>query len=126
MATLKVLYVDDDPDIREVAALSLELDGDIEVRTADGGLEALRALDEGFEPDVIMLDVMMPGMDGPSTLKEIRGRPRLERTPVVFITARTMASEHAEYLAQGLKGVMVKPFDPMTLAMRLRDLVEDA
>lgn len=123
MEFLTVLYVDDDADIREVAALSLELDGRIKVHTADSGANALKLLDDGLEPDAILLDVMMPDLDGPSTLKEIRRRPRLTDIPVVFITARTLATEHAEFIASGARGVLIKPFDPMTLARRLRDVL---
>jgi two-component system OmpR family response regulator len=123
MSMLTVLYVDDDLDICEVAALSLKLDGTITPVTAESGEKALELLDAGLQPDAIMLDVMMPDLDGPTTLKIIRERPHLRDVPVVFITARTMASEHADYMALGAKGVLTKPFDPITLARRLRDVL---
>ena len=124
MAPLSVLYVDDEPDIREVATLSLEIDPAITVTSFDGGGAALRALDGGLRPDVILLDVMMPGMDGPATLTRIRERPALATTPVVFITARAQSHEQERFRSLGAVGVITKPFDPMTLAGDLRALLE--
>jgi len=116
---LKVLYVDDEPDIREVAVMALELDGQTEVRSAASGPEAIAMLvNEDFAPDVILLDVMMPGQDGPAVLAELRAKAF--ETPVVFITARAQSSELARYLELGAAGVITKPFDPMTLALELR------
>ena len=117
---MKVLYVDDEPDIREVAKLALELDGGIEVTTASSGPEGLALLDGGFMPDVVMLDVMMPGMDGPAVLAELKSRPELAQVPVVFITARAQAHELARFVSLGAIGVITKPFDPMTLSIELR------
>ena len=123
MTSLSVLYVDDEPDIREVATLSLEIDPDISVTSFDAGGAALAALDDGFRPDIILLDVMMPGMDGPATLNEIRERRSLATTPVVFITARAQAHEQERFRSLGAIGVITKPFDPMTLAGDLRALL---
>jgi CheY-like chemotaxis protein len=117
---LKVLYVDDEPDIREVAVMALEMDGSMEVRSAGSGPEGLQILDEGFVPDVVLLDVMMPGMDGPAVLTEVKKRPQTANTPVVFITARAQAHELSRFLALGAVGVITKPFDPMTLPAELR------
>jgi len=118
---MKLLYVDDEPDIREVAAMALELDGGIEVRQAASGAEALRMLDAGdWTPEVILLDVMMPGADGPTTLGEIRNRPASAATPVIFITARAQPHERARLMSLGAAGVITKPFDPMTLAQDVR------
>ena len=126
MEPLSVLYVDDEPDIREVATLSLEIDPGITVTSFDGGGAALAALDGGLRPDVIMLDVMMPGMDGPATLSRIRERSPLATTPVVFITARAQAHEQERFRSLGAIGVITKPFDPMTLAGDLRALLGTA
>lgn len=121
---LEVLYVDDEPDIREVATMALELDGQTHVRSVSSGAEALAALDEGgWKPDVILLDVMMPDMDGPATMNEIRRRPAYADAPVVFITARAQAHEQARFLSLGAIGVITKPFDPMTLPTELRAIV---
>jgi CheY-like chemotaxis protein len=121
---LSVLYVDDEPDIREVAAIALDLDDGITVRQAGSGQEALDALaSPDYRPDVIMLDVMMPHMDGPATLNEIRRRPGCEDIPVIFITARAQSHELAGFLKLGAVGVITKPFDPMMLPVEVRAMV---
>ena len=125
-APLLVVYVDDEPDIREVATLSLELDPGITVESFDSAAAALQALDAGLRPDVILLDVMMPGIDGPAALLHIRERPAFADTPVVFITARAQAQEQERFRSLGAVGVITKPFDPMTLASSLRSLLPDA
>ena len=122
--SIRVLYVDDEPDIREVAAMSLELDPEFEVRTADGGKEALQ-LTEQWAPNVILLDVMMPGMDGPQTFAELQARPGSSAIPVIFITARTQAADVRRLVALGAKGVIAKPFDPLQLADEVRRLLGD-
>lgn len=115
----RILYVDDEADIREVAAMSLELDPDFEVRTAGSGAEALQIASE-WRPALILLDVMMPGMDGPTTFSHLQDGAETSATPVVFITARTQAQEVAGFKALGAKGVIAKPFDPMNLAATVR------
>jgi CheY-like chemotaxis protein len=116
--TLHVLYVDDEADLREVATMSLELDPEIEVRSCESGLEALEML-EDWKPDLILLDLMMPGMDGPTTHGEILARFG-DAIPIVYFTARAEASEKARLLALGAHGVIAKPFDPMRLAAEVR------
>jgi two-component system, OmpR family, response regulator len=116
----RVLYVDDEPDIREIAELSLSLDPGFDVRTAASGEEAL-ALVAAWQPDVILLDVMMPVMDGPAVLAELRERE--VRTPVVFVTARAQRSEMQSFATLDAKGVLAKPFDPVTLAAQVRALL---
>lgn len=125
-APLLVVYVDDEPDIREVATLSLELDPTINVESFEGAAAALQALDGGLRPDVILLDVMMPGIDGPAALLHIRERPAFAETPVVFITARAQTQEQERFRSLGAVGVITKPFDPMTLASSLRSLLPDS
>jgi two-component system OmpR family response regulator len=123
---LKVLYVDDEPDIREVGAMALELDGSMEVSTASSGPEALALLEGSLRPEVILLDVMMPGMDGPGVLAELKKRPELAQIPVIFITARAQAHELARFVSLGAIGVITKPFDPMTLSIELRAVLARA
>lgn len=124
MDELEVLYVDDEPDIREVAVLSLELDPAIRVRAVESGQAALELLaDQSWTPDVILLDVMMPGMDGPGVLTRMRAIPAYAMTPVIFITASVQSEEQAHLLALGAVGVISKPFDPMTLAAQFRSVV---
>lgn len=121
--TLKLLHVDDEADIREVAAMALELDPDIDLISAPSGEAALELLEGGLKPDVILLDVMMPRLDGPGTLRRFREMPGLETTPVIFMTARAQGNERDRYLELGAIGVVIKPFDPMSLAQTVRDLL---
>jgi len=127
MTHLKLLYVDDEPDIREVAAFAFELDPGIELRAHASGAAALDALErDGWRPQVILLDVMMPDMDGPTTLERIREVAGLETTPAIFITARAQPQERAAFIARGAAGVITKPFDPMTLAADVRSILAGA
>ena len=123
MTALSILHVDDEDDIREVAAFALELDPDIMVRSAGSGEAALAELDGGFRPDVILLDVMMPHLDGPGTLARIRERAEHQMTPVIFMTARAQSGEVDHYRALGALDVITKPFDPMSLAGDVRAIL---
>jgi diguanylate cyclase (GGDEF)-like protein len=107
--------VEDEPDIRAVAQLALESLGGFQVRICSSGHEAIQAA-AAFDPNLILLDVMMPGMDGPSTLRALRALPPTAATPVIFMTAKVQPQEVAEYRAMGVLDVIAKPFDPMTLA----------
>nr|WP_246351583.1 response regulator [Deinobacterium chartae] len=118
--------VEDEPDIQTVARLALETVGGLEVSVCSSGHEALALLERGSLPDLVLLDVMMPGMDGPTTLTEIHARPALRALPVVFMTARVQRHEVEEYRQLGAIGVVPKPFDPMTLASTLRELWREA
>ncbi|KPP97358.1 response regulator [Marinobacter sp. HL-58] len=117
----RILYVEDDADIRAVAELALETVGGFSLKTCSSGQEAL---DEGpdFGPDLVLLDVMMPGMDGPSTLRAMQANPVLKSVPVVFMTAKVQTEEVAFYRELGAVEVIPKPFDPMTLADRIREI----
>jgi CheY-like chemotaxis protein len=115
MTAPHVLLVDDEDDIREVAEVSLHLVAGWQVATARSGEEAVvKALVE--QPDVILLDVMMPGLDGPEALGRLRADPRTAAIPVVFLTAKAQASERERLVGLGAAGVISKPFDPLTLA----------
>jgi len=115
----KVLYVEDEDDIRTVAQLALEVVGGLTLRSCSSGEEAVQAA-VGFAPDLILLDVMMPGMDGPSTLAALRELTLLKDVPVIFMTAKVQPSEIAYYRSLGALDVIAKPFDPMTLADQVR------
>ena len=122
MQDIRVLYVDDEPDIREVAALALGLDPALEVRTCGSGPEALE-MAASWSPSVILMDIMMPGMDGPATLAELRNTAEAQDTPVVFISARAQPRDMQRLRALGALGVIGKPFDPMRLSGQLRELL---
>jgi len=119
MTALRVLHVDDDPDIREVVEGSLALDSGLVSRSCASGNEALAVAAE-WPPDIVLLDVMMPEMDGPATLARFRGDPRTADIPVVFMTARAQSREIDLFRSFGAAGVIRKPFDPLTLAASLR------
>ena len=124
---LRILHVEDDADIRLIAGMALALDPAIQVRSADSAAAALALLAaDDWVPDLLLLDVMMPDMDGTGLLERIRAMPRLARVPVVFMTARGGAGDLERYRVAGSLGSIVKPFDPMTLAERLRGLLHDA
>jgi two-component system alkaline phosphatase synthesis response regulator PhoP len=110
-----VLIVDDEPDIREVAQLSLELTYGWNVLMAGSGEEAVASAREHV-PDAILLDVMMPGMDGPATFERLRTHDATRSIPVVFLTAKAQAAEKRQLQELGAAGVLSKPFDPMRLA----------
>lgn len=111
----QLLYVDDDEAIREVAELSLSLDRRFAVRLAASGKEALELLSGGYRPDAVLLDVMMPGLDGPQTLARMRDEG-LQSLPVIFITARSLDNERQALMSLGARGIITKPFDPLRLA----------
>lgn len=117
----RILYVEDEPDIQAVTKLALEEIGGFRLEVCGNGDEALaKAVD--FAPDLLLLDVMMPGMDGPTTLKALRELPELANTPAIFMTAKVQPHEVEEYKALGAIDVIAKPFDPMTLSENLRNI----
>ena len=119
---IRILYVDDEPDIREIAEMSLSLDPQFDVRTAASGAEALN-LAADWQPDLVLLDVMMPGMDGPTVLARLRENPATAATRVAFVTARAQRSEIHTFATLDAAGVIAKPFDPITLAAQVRTLL---
>lgn len=120
-----LLYVDDEPDIREVVQLALSLAKSLEVHVCESGEQALAELPL-IKPDLVMLDVMMPGMDGPTTMSRMRADPMLADIPVVFITAKAMPQEITRFRELGAIGVIPKPFDPMRLSEQVFSLWESA
>ncbi len=115
----RILMVDDDSDIRTVAQISLTAVGGFTVEVCGSGPEALERA-PAFGPDLILLDVMMPGMDGPTTLRRLREIPALAQTPVIFMTAKVQPQEVVQLKACGAMDVLAKPFDPMALPDSLR------
>ena len=117
----RILVVEDDTDIQTVGKLALEAVGGFTVQICSSGKEALTAV-ANYAPNLVLLDVMMPEMDGPTTLGELRKLPATAHTPVIFMTAKVQPHEVNEYLALGAIGVVSKPFDPMTLSDTIRSI----
>jgi len=114
----KILIIDDEDDIREVAALSLESVAGWEVIVASSGAQGLaRAIEH--KPDAILLDVMMPGMDGPTTFRELRKNPVTAKIPVLLLTAKVQSSDQRRFADLGVEAVLFKPFDPLTLSAEI-------
>lgn len=121
----RVMYVEDDPDIRAIAEIALQDVGGFRALLCESGAEALDTA-KAFGPELVLLDVMMPGMDGPETLRALRELPGMAQVPVIFMTARLQRSEIEEYRALGAVGVIPKPFDPMTLADQISEILAEA
>lgn len=115
----RVMCVEDDPDIRMILSFSLGQLGGYTVRQCAGGEEALAAVQE-FQPQLVLLDVMMPGLSGPDTLLRLRELPVMQRVPVVFLTAKATPNELEALLEHGATGLIVKPFDPIKLPADIR------
>ena len=118
-----ILYVDDEPDIREVVELSLGLANSLKIHTCDSGSIALSIMPT-VRPDLVLLDVMMPGLDGPATLQRMQNDARLAHIPVVFMTAKAMPQEVARFRGMGAVAVIPKPFDPMRLSEQVYGIWE--
>jgi CheY-like chemotaxis protein len=119
MTAFRILHVDDEADMRELVELSLGLDPAFTVRSCASGAEAI-AIAAEWKPDLILCDVVMPGMDGPATLARLRETPETADCPVVFMTARAQPDDLARLNLLCAAGVIVKPFDPMMLAECVR------
>lgn len=124
-ATMEIRYIlliDDDPNVRKLAKMSLEKVGRFEVTAAASGQEALEVV-ESRKPDVIVLDLMMPGLDGKQTLMRLKSLPAISDVPVVLLTAKLAGAEIDELLAMGAAGLIIKPFDPLKLPEEIMKLV---
>lgn len=121
MALQRIMHVEDDESIRAVAEIALKDVAGFDLLSCESGQQALQALDS-FRPELILLDVMMPEMDGLQTLAAIRARPEHRSLPVVFMTAKIQQVEKDHYLAAGALAVIDKPFDPMALGDMLSEI----
>jgi CheY-like chemotaxis protein len=119
---MKVLLIDDEPDIRKIGQLSLEALGGWRVLAAGSAPEGIEAAKQ-HQPDLILLDMMMPGMDGLQALATLRAAPEVCHIPVIFMTAKVQRGEVEKYLESGAVGVVQKPFNPMTLAEEIRKIL---
>jgi CheY-like chemotaxis protein len=114
----RILIIDDEDDIREVAALSLETVAGWDVAVASSGAQGLARAAE-YNPDAILLDVMMPGMDGPTTFRALRNNPATAQIPVLLLTAKVQGNDQRRFADLGVEAVLFKPFDPMTLSSQI-------
>ena len=119
---MKILLVDDDPDIGRIGTLSLERVGGFQVLLASSGAEALRK-GQSERPDLILLDMMMPDMDGMATLSALRAQAETAAIPVIFMTAKVQGGEVERYLRAGARGVIEKPFDPLGLPAEVQRIL---
>jgi two-component system, OmpR family, response regulator len=117
----RILYVEDEADIRVIAEIALEVVGGFTVTSCADGHAAVAAAQRA-RPDLLLLDIMMPGLDGLSTLEALRAQPATARTPVIFMTAKVQAAEIAHYKSAGALDVISKPFNPMSLAAQIRTI----
>lgn len=121
MTLKRILYVEDEPLVQTIAKVALVKMGGFELRICDSGEEALKLV-KAFAPQLILLDVVMPGLDGPATLQRLRQDPDTAVIPVVFLTANTDPKEIAHYMALGVLDVIGKPYNPMNLAEQVRQV----
>lgn len=120
----RILYAEDEDDIREIAVLAIESIGGFEVESCSSG-EAVVDLAKSFSPQLILLDVMMPVMDGPATLAALKLEETLKDIPVIFLTAKIMTEEIQAFKDMGAIDIISKPFDPMTLAEQIQAIWND-
>lgn len=121
---MRALIIDDEEDTREIAKMSLSLLGGFDVIDADSGKLGIE-LAQTNKPDVILLDMMMPFMDGPATLEALHENDATRDIPVIFLTAKAMTSEIEKLRRMGARGVLTKPFDPTTLAIQVKDILNN-
>ena len=119
----RIMHVEDDPDIRELTKIALEAVAGYTLDSATNGIEALEKT-PAFEPDLILLDVMMPEMDGVETFQKLREIPKLDATPIVFVTAKAQYHEVEQYRSLGAADVIRKPFDPLNLPSEIESIWE--
>lgn len=122
MISKRILLIDDEQDIQTLARMSLKLEADWSLLSASSGKEGI-TIAEIEQPDAILLDVMMPDLDGLATLKLLKANPLLEQIPVIFLTAKAQASDRLHFYAAGVQGVITKPFNTLTLASQIAGFV---
>ncbi|NET08062.1 MAG: response regulator [Merismopedia sp. SIO2A8] len=123
MNTKRILLIDDEETIQEVVQVGLALEANWEVRTASSGLEGI-AIAKTKPPDAILLDVMMPDMDGISTFTKLKANSKTQSIPIIFLTAKTQIADEHQFKNLGIAGVIIKPFNSITLASQIAELLE--
>jgi CheY-like chemotaxis protein len=119
----RILIIDDEEDIRDITQLGLEMSAGWQVLTAGSGQEGI-ALAAAHQPDLILLDVMMPDMDGRATFANLQANPQTEQIPVILVTAKIQASDQESFTNLAIAGVLTKPFRPMNLAEQIRKILQ--
>ncbi len=120
---IKVLHVEDDTDIRDITQMALSITGDYDLLQCSSGEDALNQVEQ-FKPDVLLIDLMMPGMNGPQTLNRMRQIPSLSKVPAIFMTARAQSSDIENMYEQGAAAVICKPFDPISLGDQIKAVLK--
>ena len=123
MTGKRILFIDDEEDIKTLASFCIESEAGWETIAAGSGIEGI-ALAEAEQPDAILLDAMMPDLDGIQTLAKLQTNPKTKHIPIIFITAKVQASDRRRFYAAGAKGVIDKPFDSLTLASQIAGFLE--
>ena len=123
MSSKRILFIDDEEDIKILARFCIESEADWEMLAASSGAEGVK-IAETEQPDAILLDVMMPELDGLQTLEKLQTNPKTKHIPAIFITAKAQASDRRRFYAAGAKGVINKPFDSLTLASQIAGFLE--
>jgi len=123
MILKRIMYVDDDPDLQNLVRLGLETRGGFTVKICDSGKQAIEEIKD-FQPDLVILDVVMPGMSGPKTLEALQNIPGIPPVPTIFLTSKTRRQEMDLYKRLGAIGVIDKPLNPMKLAEQLKEIWE--
>jgi CheY-like chemotaxis protein len=118
----RILIIDDEDDIREVAALSLEATAGWQIFTANSGATGIE-LAAAEQPDAILMDVMMPSVDGPTTFRIMQQNPIVAHIPVLLLTAKVQGVDQRRFAGLGVNGILFKPFDPLTLAQQISDIL---
>jgi CheY-like chemotaxis protein len=118
----RILIIDDEDDIREVAALSLEATAGWHILTANSGASGIE-IAVAEQPDAILMDVMMPGVDGPTTFRKMQQNPAITHIPVLLLTAKVQGVDQRRFAGLGVAAILFKPFDPLTLAEQISDVL---
>ena len=120
----KILYAEDEPDIQTIVGTIIEALSDYEIKICGDGEQLLECVDE-YNPDLILLDVMMPKMDGPTTFKNLQENEKTQNIPVIFMTAKAQVHEIKNFQEAGIIGIITKPFDPVQLCSNISDIWEE-